>query len=635
MRADQWAEVERLYHSAMALEPSERRVFIEAALSTDNALRQELESLLLYEGDAAGFLARPLLGGTAAFGGRLVAGIKPGDTFSHFQVICLLGSGGMGEVYRARDLRLDREVALKVLSPSVATRPGALARFEREAKAVAALCHPSIVAIHEFGYERGIPFEVTELLEGQSLRALLHQSPLPWRRAVEIGIHIAEGLEIVHAKNITHRDLKPENIFITTDDKVKILDFGLAHMKQPVAEDTAGYLTEPGVVMGTVGYMSPEQTEAKDVDARSDIFSFGTVLYEMITGRQPFQGASKISTLAAILHVDPKPVREIAAGVPRSLEAVVARCLGKRPDERFQTMESVRAALQRVIRKGSFALPWSGSRRRVAAAIAAALVLAVGATALWGELGRLRRKPAVAHVGRAEAVSNLYPADCFGPPHSIVGWWHGDGATGDLVGRTDGIASVGLRFGPGKVGQAFSFDGVASHVRLGVSPLLAPSSITVEFWINLRSVRPDYTHPAARWGHIHTRSANSWLFDIEPDSIAYFCVQTDISRIEACARTKRALSLNTWHHVAGTYDSSESKIRMYLDGRLEGEQEHHGKIQANESTAVIGCKWADASCMYPLDGLVDEFSIYQRALTPEEIQDIFSAGAMGKCRPKS
>jgi hypothetical protein len=157
----------------------------------------------------------------------------------------------------------------------------------------------------------------------------------------------------------------------------------------------------------------------------------------------------------------------------------------------------------------------------------------------------------------------------------------------------------------------------------------------VEFWINARSIRPDYTHVASRWGHLYSRWADSWLFNIDTDGKAFFCVKTDVSRVEACSGTQRAIALNTWHHLAGTFDSAESKIRIYLDGRLEGEQEHHGKIQANESTAVIGCKWADATCMFPFNGLVDEFSIYERALAPVEIQAIFSAGRMGKCRPKS
>jgi Protein kinase domain/Concanavalin A-like lectin/glucanases superfamily len=635
MPSEEWAEVEQLYHAAVRLHPSARETFLENACAGNTALRKQIESLLAYDEQATPFLESPLLGGAAKWARRAPVELRPGEIFGHFEIISLVGAGGMGEVYRATDLRLDREVALKVLSGKLATRPTALARFEREAKAVAALCHPVIVAIHEFGYEHGIPFAATELLEGESLRATLERGALPWPRAVEIAVAIIGGLEAVHAKGITHRDLKPENIFITADGRVKILDFGLAHMKHAVTQETPAYITEPGVVMGTVGYMSPEQTEGKLVDARSDIFSFGAVLYEMVTGRQPFQGDSKISTMAAILHLEPKLMRAFTPGVPSRLEDVVVRCIRKRPNDRIQNAADVRAALARCAEARRRELPWTAPRGRAGAAIGAAVLLAVGALAL-NRSTHFGRKPVLG--GRVELAAKSVPfedAGCRHTPHGIMGWWPGESNTKDVVGRVNGTAENGVTFAPGKVGKAFNFDGVAAHVLLGDTPLFAPAAITVEFWMNARSVRPDYTHVAARWGHLYSRWGNSWLFNIDTDRRVYFCVQTELSRVEACAATKSAIRTNTWYHVAGTYDSGGSGIRIYLDGRLEGEQEHHGRLQAAQSTAAIGCKYADAACLYPFNGLVDEFSIFERALLPEEIARLFAAGSGGKCRPAS
>ena len=242
----------------------------------------------------------------------------------------------MGEVYRARDTRLDRDVAIKVLPEPVAADPKALARFEREAKAVAALSHPNILAIHDIGEERGIRFAVTELLDGETLRERLTRERLAWRKAIEIGIAMADGLSAAHAKGIVHRDLKPENVFLTSAGLVKILDFGLARAdaapstgatSAPTA--VAALQTEAGSVLGTVGYMSPEQVSGEPADARSDIFSFGCVLYEMLSGRRAFGGESRGQTLAAILRDQPPEISRSGIELPTGLDRVVARCLEK------------------------------------------------------------------------------------------------------------------------------------------------------------------------------------------------------------------------------------------------------------------------------------------------------------------
>ncbi|HET7452865.1 MAG TPA: protein kinase, partial [Thermoanaerobaculia bacterium] len=266
----------------------------------------------------------------------LAAGTKLGP----YEILSPLGAGGMGEVYRAKDTKLNREVAIKVLPESLSKDPDALARFEREAHAIAALNHPNILSIHDFGNEGGIAFAVTELLVGETLRARVDEGALAQRRAVEIAIQIAKGLAAAHEKGIVHRDLKPENVFLTADSRVKILDFGLAkriglESGGTSAPTTAG--TEPGTVMGTVGYMSPEQVRGRDVDHRTDIFAFGAILYEMLAGKRAFKGNSAVETMNAILKEDPPELLESGRNIAPALDRIVRHCLEKSPESRFHS----------------------------------------------------------------------------------------------------------------------------------------------------------------------------------------------------------------------------------------------------------------------------------------------------------
>ena len=258
----------------------------------------------------------------------------------------------MGEVYRARDSRLNREVAVKVLPESLASHPDALARFEREAKAVAALNHPNILSIHDFGSENGVAYAAMELLEGESLRARLDSGAMAQRRAVEIAIQIAKGLAAAHEKGVIHRDLKPENLFLTRDGRVKILDFGLAKVFTPektaTSAPTTPASTEPGTVMGTVGYMSPEQVLGREVDQRTDIFSFGAVLFEMLSGERAFKRNSAVETMNAILKEDPPELSESGKVVSPALDRIVRHCLEKSPESRFHSAGDVAFDLETV-----------------------------------------------------------------------------------------------------------------------------------------------------------------------------------------------------------------------------------------------------------------------------------------------
>lgn len=268
--------------------------------------------------------------------------LAPGTTLGRYEVRELLGKGGMGEVYRGRDLRLDREVALKVIADAIAGDATARTRFEREAKAVAALSHPNIVAIFDFSKDHDLWFTVTELLEGETLRDRLGRGPLSSSETIEMAKGVASGLSAAHERQIVHRDLKPENIFLTSNGIVKILDFGLAVMKRPpvTADETEVMTTREGEIVGTVSYMSPEQIRGATITPASDIFSFGCVLYECLTGRRPFRCESSVATAAAILSDDPAAI----AGAPE-LEPVVMRCLQKAPASRFPSARELHVAL--------------------------------------------------------------------------------------------------------------------------------------------------------------------------------------------------------------------------------------------------------------------------------------------------
>ncbi len=282
--------------------------------------------------------------------------LAPHTQFDHYEVLAPLGAGGMGEVYRARDTRLNREVALKVLPESFAHDTDRLRRFEQEALATSALNHPNILTVHDFGFAPlelgGAPFIVMELLEGEELREPMNQGALPVRRSIEYAQQIANGLAAAHEKGVVHRDLKPENLFVTKDGRVKILDFGLAKLRPPrnapVGSDVATQkqLTNPGTVMGTVAYMSPEQVRGQDLDHRSDIFSFGLILYEMLAGQRAFQGKSMAETMAAIANAEPPDLSELNSKVTPQLEKIVRRCLEKKPERRFQTASDLGFALE-------------------------------------------------------------------------------------------------------------------------------------------------------------------------------------------------------------------------------------------------------------------------------------------------
>ncbi|HQR45229.1 MAG TPA: protein kinase [Thermoanaerobaculia bacterium] len=336
--------------------------------------------------------------------------LSAGARLGPYELQSPLGAGGMGEVWRAWDARLDREVALKLIHPQLAADAERLARFEQEAKAAARLDHPNILVVHDVGTHEGNPYIVSELLEGKSLREVLGTA-LPPKRAVDIALQIAHGLAAAHEKGIVHRDLKPENVFVKTDGRIKILDFGVAKLTQPSSgpvgtEISTIEMTEPGTVMGTVGYMSPEQVQGKLLDARSDLFSLGVVLYEMLSGKRPFHRGTAPETLTAILREEPPDLTEANKNLSPDLERIVRHCLEKEPERRFQSARDVVFGLEAL--RGATAekpvAPMSAGgillHRHRAGVMAAALVVAVAIVAgIWW-----KTKGGAGAVGRRLAV---------------------------------------------------------------------------------------------------------------------------------------------------------------------------------------------------------------------------------------
>jgi serine/threonine protein kinase len=325
MTADRWRRVEHLYHAARERPPEERDRFLEGACA-DDQLRAEVESLLQKDSEADAFLEAPALEVTARALAEGRTRSMQDRTLGHYEISGFIGAGGMGEVYRARDPRIGRDVAIKVLPPGLAAQPDRLGRFEQEARSAGALNHPNIVTVYDVGIEDGAPYVVYELLEGETLCARLRKGPVRRRKALEYARHIALGLAAAHEKGITHRDLKPENVFVTRDGRVKILDFGLSKLAAP-----EGGANEAGSIWGTPGYIAPEQLRGAEADHRADLFNVGAVLYEMLIGRRPFEGSSATEILSAIENCDPMDRPELAGVFDQGVGRLLRRCLEKKP----------------------------------------------------------------------------------------------------------------------------------------------------------------------------------------------------------------------------------------------------------------------------------------------------------------
>jgi serine/threonine protein kinase/Tol biopolymer transport system component len=390
-----WAQIKEVFSAALETPGPQRSQFLESACGGDADLRAEVERLLAANEE-------PSLQSPAAELFAVTAELAAGDTVAHYRIEAKLGEGGMGVVYKARDSRLKRFVALKVLPPEKVTDPERKQRFIQEARSASALNHPNIVTVYDIDQSDGIDFIAMEYVEGKTLDESIGRKGLKLSEALQYAIQIADAMARAHAAGIVHRDLKPRNVMVTGDGRAKVLDFGLAKLTETAQVGpkdstlTEKPSTELGLIVGTAAYMSPEQAEGKKVDARSDIFSFGALLYEMLTGRGAFRRDSQASTLAAILHLEPAP---LPAGIPQELERVVARCLRKDPARRFQHMDDVKVALEELKEEldsvklaGEQAPERPGNRHFPRAALAAAAFLVLATVGLLGTAYRGLRK---------------------------------------------------------------------------------------------------------------------------------------------------------------------------------------------------------------------------------------------------
>ena len=430
MKPERWQQIDKLLEEALERDASDRAAFLDQACAGDGALRGKVEALLAASEQAGDFLTRPALEVAAR---KMVEDQRSpllGQSIGHYQIKSLIGAGGMSEVYLAQDTTLGRKVAFKLLPPQFTQDQDRLRRFEREARAASSLNHPNIVTIYEIGQQDDLHYIVTEFIEGRTLRQRMAHAPMKLRESLDVAIQVASALAAAHAAGIVHRDIKPENVMVRRDGIVKVLDFGLAKLteRQRDRETERGrdtfspslsvspslrlsVSTIPGIVMGTPRYMSPEQARGLEVDARSDIFSLGVVLYEMIAGEAPFIGATSSDVIAAILHTEPPPLASLQPAIPPALDRLVKSCLAKEPDERWQSARDLARELKWMAEGGSqtaaTALPAARSKKRAWVWLAAATLVSAIAIGLAAWL--FSRAPAPASQPPTRFAVSLPP----------------------------------------------------------------------------------------------------------------------------------------------------------------------------------------------------------------------------------
>src|SRR5580704_17430066 len=417
MDPERWKQIDELLQAAVRVPVEQQDEFLRRECPGDAELFEEVHSLLISYRQAGSFLESPAFGPAdmpTQTSGPALIGVTfrslVGETVSHYRVLSRLGSGGMGVVYEAEDITLGRRVAMKFLPGEVASDRTAFDRMQREARYASALDHPNICSVYELGEHEGQPFIVMQLLEGETLRQWIERTPRIEKQsrlngAMDLAIQITRGLEAAHQKNIVHRDIKPENIFVTVRGEVKILDFGLAKIMEPqkesdvqseltadtvTREEGSPTLTRTGAKMGTAFYMSPEQIRGENLDARSDLFSLGLVLFEMLTGRRAFRGSTGADVHDAVLHGSPSPVRQLNPAVPSSVESVIRRSLEKDRARRYQSARELHTDLERLNLRRAQSLSRIGAR--VAAAFLILLFVALGSN-VGGLRDRILRRP--------------------------------------------------------------------------------------------------------------------------------------------------------------------------------------------------------------------------------------------------
>jgi serine/threonine-protein kinase len=491
----------------------------------------------------------------------------PGTRLGPYEIVAPIGSGGMGDVYRARDSRLSREVAIKVLPDRFLKDADARVRFEREARAVAALTHPNILAIHDFGTADGASYSVTELLEGQTLRQRLLQGALSWRKTIEVGAAIADGLAAAHAKGIIHRDLKPENIFLTADGRVKILDFGIAALVQIQSEDGSidptSMPTAPmrddsdSVVMGTAGYMSPEQLRAQPAEATSDIFSLGCLLYEMVTGRAAFIRSTTIDSLSAILTETPDPFTATHGMIPFELAKLIDRCLEKNRAERFQSASDLAYALRAIGASTSLSFELPKTRRLRMGIIAALVLIAIAATGVFF-LKRLRPARTTAVATTPAAIRTLAILPFTNATGDAEAEYMSDGITETLINTLSQVPGLKVMSRT----SVFQYKGksdapvkIARELGVGAVVVGRVNSVGNRLAVSVELV--DATDRSQLWGNRYT-ATRADIFSVQQSMAAEISRRL---RLELTGREERLLSKR--------HTEDPAAYELYLKGRFQ------------------------------------------------------------------
>jgi len=501
---DRWDRFDALYHEALERPEPERAAFLDRACLDDAALRDELSALLSYESAAAGFLQRPVVTQLAEAldtdRGRLI-----GKTIGGYRVDALIGSGGMGDVYRARDLRLERDVAIKVVAEGFDGDAGYVRRFEEEARAASGLNHPGIVTIYGVREGEGMAFIAMELVRGTTLRAVLASGPLPLADAWPLMVQLADALAAAHSAGIVHRDLKPDNVMVTPDGLLKVLDFGIARRDADVTVTAAGDsrpwqsgLTANGAILGTAGYMSPEQAEGRPASRASDQFSFATIVFEMLTGTRAFTGATSSDTIASIIKNDP-PLDRLDTGVPASLRRILARAFSKAPAGRYPDTRDLVAELRNAREEWERAQRGGLTRRQAIAAVATVAASVAAGAATWAVAFRDRGIRSLAVLPFANVAADPDIAYfCNGLTEGLIARLSLPSMR--VTGRSTIASLAGRNVEPAAAGRQFGADAVVSG-----------SVRRVEGRVRIEAALLDVKTGSALWERTYERGAGDVL----------------------------------------------------------------------------------------------------------------------------
>ena len=572
-----WSKLKDLYFEASELTSGERQAFIDRACPPGDPLRDELIRLLRSGDERAGALD---VAPTPHNLSSTPVSLSPGTSLGHYTILELIAGGGLGVVYRALDTRLKRTVAVKVLRWDM-IRDGGRQRFIREAEIASSLTHPNIVAIYDIGATDGVDYIAMEYVAGRTLRELIREGALDLVASLKIALQMSDALVALHGAGIVHRDIKPTNVVVTTTGLVKVLDFGLAKkvIDQPLdvwaVGDGAGEISKPGMIIGTFAYMSPEQAEGKPVDVRSDVFSFGAVLYEMVTGRAPFVGGSDVGVLSAVLHAEPPSVHDLVPNVAPEIGAVIARCLKKDPLDRWERVQDVKVAIEQFLAQGASARAADVTRR-----------LTID----------LRVRPSIAVL----PFANLSPDEDFD--------YFSDGLTEELINALSHLE--GLRVVSRT--SAFEFKGKALSIRtvgsqLGVSTILEGSVRRSGSRLRITAQLAKVSDGCQLWAGRFDRQMTD-VFDIQ-DEIA----QTIARTLEITLKEREGAPL------VKRYTSDLEAYHLYLKGRFQwNKRSAEGFQKAREYyEAALG---RDARYAPAYAGLADyHISVASWGLVPPEI----------------